>query len=101
MVKMVYIKKHVKGNIVLIAVCDKEILGMTFREGRLKIEIKNSFYGGELKPIDDELFKMLNNANIVNMVGKTIIEEAIKRGFIPREGVLTIAGIPHVQIVRL
>ncbi|RLF17413.1 MAG: DUF424 domain-containing protein [Thermoprotei archaeon] len=101
MTKRVYVKKHIKGSITLIAVCDENILGKTFRDGVLKIEVKHSFYGGELRPIDDELFELLDSANIVNMVGKEIVEEAIRRGFVPRSGVLIIGGVPHVQIVKL
>jgi len=93
-------KIHRRGNIKILAICDEDILGKTFREGRMKIEIKEEFYGERKIPLND-IFELIEDADIVNMVGKRVIYEAIKRGYIPQEGIIEVAGIPHVQIVKL
>lgn len=97
----VYIKVHMRGNVMVLAICDEELLGRKFEEGIFTLEVKEDFYGDRRVPIDDELFKLIDEAHIVNMVGSRIVEEAIRRGVVPREGVLKIAGIPHVQVVKL
>ena len=100
MASYAYMKVHVKGNVRVLAICDEEILGKTFREGKLKIEVKKEFYGDK-KVLLDEVFEAIENADIVNMVGENVVNEAIRRGCVLEEGIIRIAGIPHVQIVKL
>jgi len=96
----VYVKLHTRGSVSVLAICDEDLLGKSFREGMLKLEVKRDFYGERKVPIDEAL-RMIEEAEIVNMVGRNVIGEAIRRGLIPSEGVITIAGVPHVQIIKL
>ena len=96
----VYIKIHKVGRIRILAVCDVELLGKKFKDGGLQLEVSVRFYGGEKVPLDDKLFRLIEEAEIVNMVGERVISEAIKRGIVCKEGVIRIANIPHVQIIK-
>ena len=88
---------RVKGEIV-VAVCDSEIVGKTFREGDLKIEVKESFYGD--KEVDEEeVTKALRIATIANITGKRAVQLAIEMGIIDRENVLKIGECWHAQMV--
>ena len=88
---------RVKGEIV-VAVCDSEIVGKTFREGDLKIEVKESFYGD--KEVDEEeVRKALRIATIANITGKRAVQLAIEMGIIDRESVLKIGECWHAQMV--
>ncbi len=88
---------RVKGEIV-VAVCDSEIVGKTFREGDLKIEVKESFYGD--KEVDEEeVRKALRIATIANITGKRAVQLAIEMGIIDRENVLKIGECWHAQMV--
>ena len=88
---------RVKGEIV-VAVCDSEIVGKTFREGDLKIEVKESFYGD--KEVDEEeVKKALRIATIANITGKRAVQLAIEMGIIDRENVLKIGECWHAQMV--
>ena len=84
----------------LVAVCDKSLLGSTFREGRLKLEVKVDFYRGVPASVQDAL-KAINSADIANLVGKGIVGAAVQQGFVDASAVLLIQGVPHVQIVRM
>ena len=84
----------------LLAVCDCELLGKTLREGKIVFHIKNEFYNGR-KATVDEAMGMINNSNIVNLVGKCCVEKAISEGYVHPDAVLNIQGIPHAQIVKL
>ena len=96
----VYIKvRSWKGDLV-VAVCDKEILGKTFREGELRIHVKEEFYGGELVSVKDAI-EQIKKATIANLVGSRIISEAIEEGLLHKDSVIYISGIPHVQIVKV
>jgi len=85
---------------VLVAACDDDLLGKTFREGKLKLEVDRKFYGEDLSTIE-EAMAAIQNADIANLVGVRVVESAVKRGLVDRQAVITIAGIPHVQVVKI
>lgn len=85
---------------VLIAACDWELLGNVYREGRLKMEVSKEFYGGRLTDVE-EVVRSIDLADIVNLVGERVVGEAIRRGKVHRDAVIRIAGVPHVQIMKL
>ncbi|ADB57411.1 DUF424 domain-containing protein [Archaeoglobus profundus] len=88
---------RVKGEIV-VAVCDSEIVGKTFREGDLKIEVKESFYG-EKDVDEDEVRRALRIATIANITGRRAVQLAIEMGIIDKENVLKIEDCWHAQMV--
>lgn len=96
----VYVNIFKQQDHVLVAICDDNILGETFREGKLKLEVKTSFYRGTLSSIG-EAMKALNNASVGNLVGKRAVEAAIKEGYVDPGAIISIAGIPHVQVIKL
>ncbi|MEM3726668.1 MAG: DUF424 family protein [Candidatus Bathyarchaeia archaeon] len=91
--------RKIGGN-VLLAICDCEILGKTLREGKITFHVKEEFYKGTKVNID-EAIDMIENSNIVNMIGKNVVHKAIERGYVHPEAVLNIEGIPHAQIIKL
>jgi hypothetical protein len=88
------------GRNVLLAMCDAEILGRTLREGKIVFCVKEEFYKGARVNVE-EAVSMIENSNIVNMVGRNIVKKAIQKGYVHPEAVLDIQGIPHAQIVKL
>jgi hypothetical protein len=84
----------------VLALCDEKLLGKTLREKTLKINISERFYGGEL--IDEKIaVELMKKATIGNLIGKEAIELAEKNGFITKENVILINGIPHAQFVKI
>jgi len=59
---------RVRGE-VLVAVCDEDIVGKEFKEGDLKIEIKEDFYGKESYS-EEEVKRALRQATIANISGR-------------------------------
>ncbi len=96
----VYINLKKVGKNVLLAICDSEILGQTLREGKIVFHVKDEFYNGR-KVTLEEAVDMIENATIVNMVGKCCVEKAIQKKYVHPEAVLNIEGVPHAQIVKL
>ncbi len=90
---------RVKGEIV-VAVCDSELVGKTFKEGDLKIEVKESFYG-EREVDEEEVKKALRIATIANITGKRAVKLAIEMGLIDEDNVLKIGECWHAQMVVL
>ncbi len=87
----------VKGEY-LVAVCDEEIVGKTFRDGELKIEVKEDFYGKESFD-EEDVKRALRRATIANISGERAVKLAIKIGIVDEKKVLKIGECWHAQMV--
>ena len=96
----VFVKKYCSGKDTLVAVCDKDLMGKTLRNGKLRLEVKKEFYGDKLTTLE-EAAKALSEADTGNIVGKKSVKIAIERNLVDPSAVIHIAGIPHVHIIRL
>lgn len=96
----VYVKVHPTGqrygNRFVIAVCDKELIGKTLKEGKLQVHISARFYQGELRS-DNEVIALLKDATNANIMGKHAVDLAAQAGMIDKKNVRKIKGIPHAQ----
>jgi len=86
----------VRGE-VMVAACDRELLGKKFEEGELVLEVKDSFYY-ESFVTDTTFINSMKIATIANLVGEHVVDLAIKEGFVEEEGVIRIKGVPHAQM---
>lgn len=93
---MMYVK--IKESVV--AVCDEDILGKTFEDDNVLLEIKEEFYKGDLKD-KKQVINILKDAINVNLVGKEAIKTAIDAGVIEEENVLYIQGVPYALMCKL
>ena len=84
---------------VLVTICDAKLIGKEFKQGKLKLKINEDFYGDEEASIE-KCLAALKEATIANLVG-SIVEHAVKAGFIDRANVIRIRKVPHAQMVRL
>ncbi|MFW9819536.1 MAG: DUF424 family protein [Candidatus Thorarchaeota archaeon] len=89
----VYLKVHIKDNMETIACCDEELLNQVYKEGNLRIEISNQFFGGKLIDLEDAIL-ILREATCFNIVGENIINKAIDYKLISLEGVRSVNGVP-------
>jgi hypothetical protein len=98
--KEMYLKIHQHEAETLIAVCDCDILGKKFTQGRLKIEVIADFFAGE-KASCSEVEAALKAATMANFVGCKSVEHAISLGYVERDCILSIDGVPYAQMVRM
>jgi hypothetical protein len=96
----VFLRVYKDPKCTLVAACDSDILGETFREGKLKLEVRPDFYRGTRTTVIDAL-AAIDTADIANLVGETIVQAAVRRSLVEPSAVLHIGGVPHVQIVRM
>jgi len=85
---------------VLLAACDKELLGETLRDGKIVFKVGEEFYKGSKMPVD-EAIELMEESSVANLVGANIVNKAIEQGMVHPEAVLNICGVPHAQIVRM
>jgi uncharacterized protein len=82
----------------IVAICDAELIGKKFEEEKFQLDVKESFFKGELtqekKALEIIKDMRLEDATF-NIVGKRSVSLAIKSGIIKEEEVGKIAGIPY------
>ncbi len=97
---LVYVKSYNTEKGTMVACCDEDLMGKTFREGKLKLSLDSGFYGNSLLALGEALI-LMDGAEILNLVGRNIIDAAIDKGIVHPEAVILVAGVPHVQVMRL
>lgn len=95
-----YIKIHTHGSERIVAACDEDILGKTFRGDGTKITVHEEFYMGE-QADEETLIQRLGLATIINLVGNETVAIAVREGFVSEGSVLDIGGVKHAQAVLL
>ncbi len=95
------IKIH-KSYRYLVAICDNDLLGKNFEEGKRVLEIKNGFFGGD-EVEESELIELMKNFKeddaTFNIAGEKSIKAALKAGIISREGIMKIQGVPFALVL--
>lgn len=87
---------HQGENGRIITICDKELLGKEFIEGKFKLTISKRFYEGKEKN-KEEILLTIKDGDILNIVGEKSINFAIENNFVTKENIRRIQGIPHAQ----
>ncbi len=95
------VKIHKSPNGTILAICDKELIGKKFTQGKLQLNLTSSFYKGE-EILVQKILELLKRAYIVNLVGKKAISFGLKANVIDKKSVMKIKNIPICQgvIVR-
>lgn len=82
----------------IVAVCDAELLGRRFEQGKMQLEVKEDFYNGE-KKTEAEVIEILRIEGTedatFNLVGKKAVNAGIRAGIINKGGIIKIRGVPH------
>ncbi len=97
--KKFYCRIYEQDSDRLLAVSDSSIIGKTFEDGELRIDVSDFYRGKECS--ESEAIRLVKSATIVNAVGKGIVALMLKEKIITRGSVLKIKGVPHAQVVAL
>lgn len=86
----------------IIAICDSELIGKKFEQGKFQLDIKESFFKGE-KVSEEKAVEIMKNFSTedatFNIVGEKSINTALKAGIISQEGVKKIQGVPFALVL--
>lgn len=102
MIEMYWAKLFQTKTEIVIALCDEDILekSLEFKKKQMKVKVSKHFYGEHL--VDEQIvLKLLDKATTGNLMGKNVVKLAEKNGFISKENIINIDGIPHAQFVKL
>ncbi len=96
---MIYTKIHSNRDEIILAACDEDVLGKTFKGNGMRITVSEGFYNGELIP--DEIFvERMKTATVMNLVGERTVSLAIEEGYVNKDNVLMIGETKHAQVVK-
>jgi hypothetical protein len=92
----------IKSKRDVVAVCDSELIGKKFEEGKFQLDIKENFFCG--KEMNEEetidiIERMADEDATFNIVGEKSVEAALKAGLIDEDAVCEVQGIPFVLIL--
>jgi len=95
------VKEHIiANNRLMLAVCDKEIIGKKFETPDLKLDLSSDFYNGKEKT-EKEIVKLFEQAYMINLVGQESVGLGLKSGIISKKDIIKIKDIPYVQAISL
>jgi hypothetical protein len=82
----------------ILAVCDKDILGKTFEDSKRLLDLSSNFFKGNERS-KDEVVALMKKAYALNLVGKESVETAIEAGLIDKTHIILVKNVPHAQAV--
>ena len=86
----------------IVAICDSDLIGKKFEEGKFQLNVKENFYKGEEIPEEktiDIIQKMSQEDATFNIVGEKSVNCALKAGIISKESIKKIQGIPFAFVL--
>jgi uncharacterized protein len=92
----------IKSKRDVVAVCDSDLVGKKFEEGKMQLDVKENFFSGEEmneQETMDVMEKMADEDATFYIIGKQSVEAALKAGIISEESVCEVQGIPFVLIL--
>jgi hypothetical protein len=93
-------KIHAAGDQLILAACDRDLLGKTLHSEEVEFKVSEHFYGGDL--VNGETFlNMIGQITSANVVGNLCVDLLIENGIVDGSSIMNIDGIKHVQIYDL
>jgi hypothetical protein len=86
----------------VVTVCDSELLGKKFEEGKFQLDVKENFYKGKEVSKEDAskiIQDMSKEDATFNIVGENAVKLALKAGIIKEEGIKKIQGVPFALVL--
>lgn len=84
---------------ILVNMCDEELVGKTVTEGKLKVHLSPEFYSGEV--VDKgEALTLIRTCQIVNLAGSRCVSLAVDNEVGAPEAIREIEEVPFLMIYK-
>ncbi len=93
---MIFVKEHFHNERKLLSICDGNLIGKTFEEGKKILNVSKSFYHGS-PMFENDILKLIEENTLLNIVGEESVNFALKNNFIGKDGIAKIKGIPYAM----
>jgi hypothetical protein len=95
-----FVKTTNYQNSNMLNMCDEDLLGKTIKNGKLQINITQSYYGQRLVE-QAEAETLLQRCSILNLVGKNTIHLSVDLKVGSQQGVKTIDDVPFLIVFKM
>ncbi len=95
---MFAVRNYQQGLQRLLAACDEGLLGQTFKEGKITLQVAPTFYDG-MRVDEETLRAYLSQCTVANLVGENTVRVAQEAGLVDPAHVLMVEGVPHAQLL--
>lgn len=95
------VKIH-KSYRTVVAICDEEIIGKRFEQGKRQLDLTSTFFQGEKKTEEETLEIISQQADedaTFNIAGEKAVQLALKSGIIQKSGVRNVQKIPFALVL--
>ncbi|MEM0021227.1 MAG: DUF424 family protein [Fervidicoccaceae archaeon] len=82
-----------------VLVCDAELLGKKFIDGKKILDINEEYYGGEMVD-EEEAMRSILDADYISLIGEKSVKLGIKMGLVHPEAVLKVSGVPYAIYIN-
>ena len=82
----------------IVAVCDSDLVGKKFEEGKMQLDLSSGFYKGE-EISKDKVSKLIKEPGVFNVVGEKCVGLFLKLGLVDKGNVIRVDNVPHTQVV--
>ena len=92
----------IKSYRYIVAICDSDLIGKRFEQGKFQLNVKESFFKGDETDEEKAIEIIQNMAKedaTFNIVGEKSIDTALKAGIITNKGIGKIDNIPFALIL--
>ena len=93
------VKEHSNGGDIILAICDKALIGKKLQFNNTEIEI-GDFYKGEEKE-QNEIEELIKKATVINAIGKKTIDFLKEKINLQEDNIIYMQDVPHAQVFRI
>ncbi len=95
-----YIARTIKyEQMILVNICDEELLGTTVKNHELEMPISREYFGGE-KVSESEAIDLVKNSSIVNLAGSRIVDRVVKANLASMRAVKQVGAVSFLMIYK-
>lgn len=98
----VYIKIYRTNGEITVAACDADVLGKVLSDTNrgIRFHVDPAFFKGDLKSVE-ELVELLRIASNATLVGRAVVEAAMKAGYVHPDAILVVEDTPIALFARI
>jgi len=82
----------------ILAVCDSEIHKKRFEDDKRQLDLSSEFYNGS-EMNAPELIELMKKAYLLNLAGTESVKCGVEAGFVLKENIGNVSGVPFAQAV--
>ena len=86
-------------NVILVNICDEELLGTTIRGEQVDMPISKEYYGGE-KVSEIEAIDLVRNSSIVSLAGTRIVSKVVEAKLASGKAVKRFGDVSFLMIYK-